>query len=98
MSGCTTQTKPQAHAGPFTVYAFKTIRTDAHVERDGQHFMTVNSHGGAGRLATILNDAVALAEDNGAIGNTAEFSREKIVHAVARALGCKLVFDAGAGA
>lgn len=82
--------KAHPAAGPFTVYGFSTIRTDAHVERERKHFMTVNTHEGADRLAALLNEAVALADTLGAIGIEPEFSRIKIAHAVAEAMGCKL--------
>ena len=79
-----------AASGPFSAYGFKSIRTDAQVERDGQHFMTVMTFDGAQRLAAILNEAVALAAEPGAVGSEAIWSARKIAHAVATALGEKI--------
>lgn len=81
-------------AGPFSAYGFTTIRSDAHLQRDGQHFMTVNTLEGAQRLAAILNMAAALAAEPGAIGNEPNWSARKIVHAVATALGVQIDFSA----
>ncbi len=78
---------------PFTAYGFKAFRTDANVLLDGDHFMTVNTLDGAKRLAAILNEAVALAEDGGAIGNEPRWSRTKIAFAVAKALGRQIDFQ-----
>lgn len=94
------QRKPRRVAvpvGPFGAHVFSTIRTDAVVECEGQHFMTVNTGEGARRLAAILNDAVALAKDVGTVGASVDAQRQKIGFAVASALGLKLDFSKEAG-
>lgn len=86
--------KAKQPTGPFDVHAFTQMRADAHVQRDGRHFMTIASADAARRLAAILNEAVALADDPVSIGSVSpEFARAKIGIAVATALGLRLDFS-----
>jgi len=69
------------------------LATDATVDHDGAHFMTVRTKAGAERLAAILNEVEALFIDHLQIADDAQSCAMKIAHAVTRSVGGEINFD-----